>query len=65
MSEYNLLEFKVDAGVATITLNRPDAANAFNLALASELNHAANCCMHDTNVRVVVLNANGKLFSAG
>ena len=65
MSEYNLLEFKVDAGVATITLNRPDAANAFNLLLASELNHAANRCRHDPSVRVVVLNANGKLFSAG
>jgi len=28
MSEYELLEFGVDAGIATITLNRPDAANA-------------------------------------
>lgn len=65
MGEYKLLEFEVKSGVATITLNRPDASNAFNLALASELNHVANGCMHDTNIRVVVLNANGKLFSAG
>jgi enoyl-CoA hydratase/carnithine racemase len=29
MSEYELLEFGVDAGIATITLNRPDTGNAF------------------------------------
>ena len=65
MSEYELLEFQVDCGIATITLNRPDAANAFNLTLATELNHAANRCRQDPGVRVVVLGANGKLFSAG
>ncbi len=65
MSEYDLLDFEIDNAIATITLNRPDAANAFNLALATELNQAANRCMHDSEVRVVVLCANGKLFSAG
>lgn len=34
MSEYEHLEFQVDNGIATITLNRPDATNAFNLTLA-------------------------------
>ena len=42
MNEYELLEFSVDAGIATITLNRLDAANAFNLTLATDLSHAAN-----------------------
>jgi len=65
MREYELLEFSVDAGIATITLNRPDAANAFNLTLATELNHAANRCQHDPGIRAVILCANGKLFSAG
>ena len=65
MNQYSLLEFNIDGGIATITLNRPDSANAFNLVLASELNHAANRCMHDPGVRVVVLAARGKLFSAG
>ncbi len=46
MREYELLEFSIDAGIATITLNRPDAANAFNLTLATELNHAANRWSH-------------------
>jgi 2-(1,2-epoxy-1,2-dihydrophenyl)acetyl-CoA isomerase len=65
MSEYNLLDFQIDSAIATITLNRPDSANAFNLALATELNQVANRCMHDPSVRAVVLCANGKLFSAG
>ena len=65
MSEYELLDFRLDGGIATITLNRPDAANAFNLTLATELNHAANRCRHDLGVRAVILCANGKLFSAG
>lgn len=37
MSEYEHLEFQVDNGIATITLNRPDSTNAFNLALALAL----------------------------
>ena len=65
MSEYEQLDFRMNGGIATITLNRPDAANAFNLTLATELNHAANRCRCDPGVRVVVLSANGKLFSAG
>ena len=65
MSEYNLLNFQIDDAIATITLNRPDAANAFNLELATELNHAAIVCQHNPNIRVVVLTGNGKLFSAG
>ena len=65
MSKYNLLDFKIDGGVATLILNRPDAANAFNLELATELNHAAIICQHNPNIRAVVLTGNGKLFSAG
>ena len=65
MSEYSLLDFKIDGGIATITLNRPEAANAFNLELATELNQAATVCQHNPNIRAVVLTGNGKLFSAG
>jgi 2-(1,2-epoxy-1,2-dihydrophenyl)acetyl-CoA isomerase len=65
MSQYNLLDFQIDGAIATITLNRPDAANAFNLEMAIELNHAAIVCQHNPNLRAVVLTGNGKLFSAG
>jgi 2-(1,2-epoxy-1,2-dihydrophenyl)acetyl-CoA isomerase len=65
MSEYSLLDFQIDGEIARITLNRPDAANAFNLELATELNQAASVCQHNPNIRAVVLTGNGKLFSAG
>lgn len=65
MSEYNLLGFQIDGGIATITLNRPDAANAFNLELATEFNRAATICQQNPNVRAVLLTSNGKLFCAG
>ena len=65
MSEYSLLDFEIDGGIATITLNRPEAANAFNLELATELNQAASVCQYNPNIRAVVLTGNGKLFSAG
>ncbi len=65
MSGYNLLDFEIDGGIAAITLNRPGAANAFNLELATELNHAVNVCQHNPNIRVVMLSGYGKLFCAG
>ena len=65
MSEYSLLDFQIDGEIARITLNRPEAANTFNLELATELNQAATVCQHNPNIRAVVLTGNGKLFSAG
>ncbi len=65
MNNFELVEFSVENGVATITLNRPSAGNAVNLLLATELNQAANLCCYNSSVRAVILNANGKLFCAG
>jgi len=65
MNDYKYLEFSVEDSIATITLNRPEAANALNIELASELNHVTNICQHDNNVRAVILTGNGKLFCAG
>ncbi|EEA02635.1 Enoyl-CoA hydratase/isomerase [Burkholderia sp. H160] len=51
--------------VAIITLNRPDQRNAQNAPLLEELDKAFDRAMSDDDVRVVVLNAAGKHFSAG
>ena len=51
--------------IATITLNRPNAANGINPTLARELAEAALICDQDKSIRCVVLTANGKLFCAG
>ncbi len=52
-------------GVATITLNRPDAFNALTLALGRELFHAALEVDEDPSVRCVVVTGAGKAFCAG
>lgn len=53
------------AHVATITLNRPDAFNALNLALGRELFHAVLEVDDDPGVRCVVITGAGKAFCAG
>ena len=51
--------------VVTIELNRPEAANGLNLAMASELHQAALECSNDADVKAVILTAQGRFFCAG
>jgi len=57
--------YDVDGAVATVTLNRPEAANAQNTAMLDELSAAFERADADDAVRVVILAASGKHFSAG
>lgn len=59
------VEMKIAAGVAWLTLNRPDAANAINMALADDLFEALTDANANDAVRTIVLNAGGKLFCGG
>lgn len=52
-------------GVATVTLNRADVHNALNEELAGALRGALDTLAARDDVRVVVLAARGKSFSAG
>ena len=61
----NYIEYEVDDRVALITLNRPDQRNAQNAGLLKELDEAFDRAVADKQVRVIVLQANGKHFSAG
>lgn len=66
MSDDPGLGFGVDErGVATITLLRPDAANALNQPLADALLAATRTIAADPAVRVVVLRGEGRFFCAG
>lgn len=60
-----LVEYDVSDGIATITLNRPQAANAQNAELLTQLDERWSAAAADDDVRVIVLRANGKHFSAG
>lgn len=62
---YKTLLFDCNNGVATITLNRPDKANAMNIELMQELLAVANLCDEDPTIRVVLITGNGAYFSVG
>jgi 2-(1,2-epoxy-1,2-dihydrophenyl)acetyl-CoA isomerase len=63
--KFESLIYGVEDGVATLTLNRPDAYNALNLALARDLFHASLEADEDRAVRCVVITGAGKAFCAG
>jgi enoyl-CoA hydratase/carnithine racemase len=52
-------------GVATLTLNRPDARNALSEALISALIGEFDAITNDRSVRAVIVAGNGPAFSAG
>lgn len=56
---------EIDGPVATLTLNRPTAANALTLPMCRELMQAAIRCDEDPAVRAIVLTGAGRLFCAG
>jgi len=58
-----LLSF--EAGVATLTLNRPEAANGMNITLMQALHAAILRCHREPGVRVVHLRGAGRNFCAG
>ena len=62
---YDTVIYAVKDGVATITLNRPDAYNALSLSLARDLFHAAIEADEDHAVRCIVITGAGKAFCAG
>ena len=65
-SNYEQLLYEVSAGVATVTLNRPEQRNALSNQLLAELVDAMERVRDDPEVRAVVLTGAGeKVFCAG
>lgn len=64
-STYETILFEATDGVARITMNRPDAANAMSPEMSAELADVAIRCDEDPSVRAVVVTGVGKVFSAG
>ncbi len=63
---FNHLLYKIEEGICTITLNRPDVYNALNSALIQEITQAFTQAGEDSSVRVVVLTGMGdKAFCSG
>ncbi|MFT6658230.1 enoyl-CoA hydratase-related protein [Maritalea sp.] len=52
-------------GVATITLNRPDQRNAFDVEMCNALRHAVDEVEQNPSIQCTILRANGPVFCAG
>ncbi len=59
------IEFTVSEGVAVLTFNRPATLNSFTVAMHEEVRLAIGRCRDDSDIRVVVITANGRGFCAG
>jgi len=59
------VRYRTEAGLATITIDRPDSYNAFTRNTILELNEAIETAAEDDGVYVVVLTGAGDAFCAG
>lgn len=59
------VELTVVAAVATVTLNRPDRLNAFDIEMVSELHEVVDRLADDDDVRAVIITGSGRGFCAG
>lgn len=62
---YPLVTLTVSNRIATITINRPEASNALNEAVLTELEALVTKAQEDDNVDIIVLKGRGKDFVAG
>jgi 2-(1,2-epoxy-1,2-dihydrophenyl)acetyl-CoA isomerase len=65
ITELETVNLRVDAGVATVELNRPTALNAWNAQLGADLLTALRSAGEDDGVRSIVLTGAGRAFSSG
>jgi enoyl-CoA hydratase/carnithine racemase len=62
---YQDIHYHVDDPVAVITMNRPDALNAFTVRMLAEIRHAVAAAERDSAVVGIVLTGAGRGFCAG
>jgi 2-(1,2-epoxy-1,2-dihydrophenyl)acetyl-CoA isomerase len=62
---YENILFSSDAGIARLTLNRPERMNSFNDAMHAEVRDALDRVAADASLRVLLLTGAGRGFCAG
>ena len=60
-----MIEFHVEDRIGFITINRAEKRNALNPEVITELSDTFKEAIADSGVKVIVLRANGEVFSAG
>ena len=61
----DVIDYKVNDGVAELRLSRPARLNAMNLQFFKDLADATALAVQDESVRVIVISAEGNHFSSG
>jgi enoyl-CoA hydratase/carnithine racemase len=62
---YNTIQYDVEDGILTVTLNRPDKLNAFTGEMLSEMIDAFDRADTDDDVRCIIVTGAGRAFCAG
>jgi enoyl-CoA hydratase/carnithine racemase len=63
--EYATILTSEDNGVATVTLNRPERMNAWNVRMMPEVRHAISAFDARDDIRAIILTGAGRAFCAG
>ncbi len=63
--DFETIQYDVDRGVATITLDRPDVLNCFTSQMHKELREAFKSITRDKAVRCVMITGAGRAFCSG
>jgi len=63
--DYRNILYSLEAGIARLTLSRPDKLNSFTGEMHAELRDALDRIQADSSVRVLVLTGAGRAFCAG
>ena len=62
---FEAVQYSAQAGIARITLNRPERLNAINRQLISDLHEAVDLANQDAGICVIILSGAGRAFCAG
>lgn len=64
-TSFETIRYEVDGAICTVTMDRPDMANAQSMQLIDELDAALDLADADEAVRVLILAGEGRHFSSG
>ena len=62
---FNYVDINIENGIATLTINRPEAMNALNETVVGQLSIAIDEVNSNSEVHTIVLDGAGKAFVAG
>ncbi len=63
--DYTTISYEKTNSIGTITLNRPDNMNTFNIDMLNELASVLETVTLDDDIRAVIITGEGRAFSAG